>query len=81
MEQFRQLVTQSFTEDCMLQTATMDAPVYGIQYILSTMTGTIQNIPDFVVSASNIRFISGTASSPRCILFDRNFVGTFLKTP
>lgn len=78
--QFRQLITKYFKEDCMFQSPTMETPVFGIHHIITTLTGIIQNIPDFVISASNIRLmnrevISGTVVTPRCILIERNFVG------
>ena len=79
--QIRQLLTKYFTEDCWYQSPTMDAPAYGIEHIINTIKGVIQNLPDFSASATNIRFRerevdSGTVVSPRCILFERNFVGT-----
>ena len=80
MEQFHQIFSKYFTEDCLLHTATMDAPVFGIHPIICIVKDAIKNIPDFVVSATNIHFVPGTVSSPRCIVFDRNFVGKSLKT-
>ena len=80
IEQLHRLVTKYFTEDCLLHTATMDAPVFGIHPIICIVKDAIKNIPDFVVSATNIHFVPGTVSSPRCIVFDRNFVGKSLKT-
>ena len=82
MDQFRQLLTKYFTENCMFQAPTMETPEYGIHHILSTVEGVIQNLPDFIISASNIRWInreviSGNIVSPRIIVFERNFVGKF----
>ena len=82
--QIRQLLTQYFTEDCWYQSPTMDAPAHGIEHIIATVEGLVQNAPDFVLSATNIRWInrevvSGTVISPRRILFERNFVGKLKK--
>ena len=82
MVQLRQLLTKYFTEDCWYQSATMDAPTHGIEHIIATVEGVMQNLPDFMLSPSNIRLerevVSGTVIvSPRCILFERNFMGTF----
>ena len=78
--QIRQLLTKYFTQDCLYQSPTMDAPTHGIEHIMATVEGVIQNVPDFMLSATNIRWIervvvSETVVSPRCILFDTNFVG------
>ena len=80
--QFRRLLSKYFTEDCWFQSPTMDTPVFGIEHVMTTVKGLIQNLPDFILSATNIQFIqrevvNGTVVSPRCILFERNFVGNF----
>ena len=82
MEQLRQLFTRYFVEDCWFHSPTMDAPAHGIEHIIATVEGFIQNLPDFTISATNIRLInreviSGTVVTPRCIMFERNFMGKF----
>ena len=78
--QLRQLIMKYFTEDCMLQSPTMETPVFGVHHVITLVTGVIQNLPDFVISATNIQLmnrevISGSIDSPRCIVFERNFEG------
>ena len=81
--QVHQFILKYFTEDCLWQTPTMDAPAYGIQHVISTAKGIMQNIPDFMVSATNIRLmndeeIAGSTVPPRrCIVFDRNLFGKY----
>ena len=83
MTHLRQFFLTYFTEDCLWQTATMDAPVFGVEHIIATATGVMQNIPDFMVSATNIRLmnseeIAGSTVPPRrCIVFDRNLIGKY----
>ena len=81
--QVHQFILKYFTEDCLWQTPTMDAPAYGIQHVISTAKGIMQNIPDFMVSATNIRLMNSeeiagsTGASRRCIVFDRNLFGKY----
>ena len=79
----RQFFLTYFTEDCLWQTATMDAPVFGVQHIIATATGVMQNVPDYMASATNIRLmndeeIAGSTVPPRrCIVFDRYLIGKY----
>ena len=81
--QVHQFILKYFTEDCLFQSPTMDAPAYGIQHVISTAKGIMQNMPDFMISATNIRLmndeeIDGSTVPPRrCIVFDRNLLGKF----
>ena len=83
--QVHQFILKYFTEDCLFQSPTMDAPAYGIQHVISTAKGIMQNMPDFMVSATNIRLmkdeeVAGSTVPPRrCIVFDRHLIGMYCK--
>ena len=82
IDELNEFIMKNFTEDCMFQSPTMDTPVRGIQHILSTAKGVMQNIPDFMISADDIRLINretkdGKVVSPGCIVFDRHFLGKY----